>query len=59
MGVEIGEAADDIEPAIVGEFFTGGIEGFDNAVGEQDESVAGLQDNFGGRKGGFGHDAER
>jgi len=59
LGVEIGQASDDVEPAIVGEFFAGGVEGFDDAVGEKDKGVAWLERGFGGRESGFGGDAER
>ena len=58
LRVQIGEAADDIEPAIVGKFFASGVEGFDDAIGEKDERVAGLQGDFGGRESRFGRDAE-
>src|SRR5580700_4975468 len=59
LGVEIGKAPDNVKPAIVGKFFAGSVEGFDDAVGEEDKRVAGLQRDFGGREGGFGGDAER
>ena len=59
LGVEIGEAADDVEPAIVGEFFARGVEGFDYAVGEQDKRVAGLESDFGRGESGLGRDAQR
>ena len=59
LGIEIGEAADDVEPAIVGKFFAGGIESFDNAVGEEDKRVTRLERDFRGWECGFGRDAER
>ncbi len=58
LGVEIGKAADDVEPAVVGKFFAGGVESFDYSVGEEDQRVARLESDFGGRKCGFRRDAE-
>lgn len=58
LGVEIREAADNVDPAIVGEFFAGSVEGFDDAVSEEDQRVAGLKSDFSRRKSGFGSNAE-
>ena len=59
LRVQVGKPSDNVEPAIVGKFFAGGIEGFDDAVGEKDERVARLQRDFSGRECGFRRDAER
>lgn len=58
LGVEIREATDDVEPAIVGEFFAGSVEGLDDAVSEEDKRVTGLQRHFGGGESSFGSNAK-
>ena len=58
LGVKNGHAADDVEPASIGKFLTFGIEGFDDAIGKENESVAWLERYFGRREIGFVGDAQ-
>src|SRR3984957_3247750 len=58
LGVLIREAADDVEPAMVREFFAGRVEGFDDAVGEQNQRVTRFESDFRGGETSFGRDAQ-
>jgi len=59
LGGKIGKITDEMEPALVGELLASGIEGLDDAIGEQNESIARLQLDGSSDKACFAENAER
>src|SRR5208283_468372 len=59
LGGKIGKISNDLEPALVGELLAGGVKGFDDAIGKEDEGVSRLQIDGSGYESGFAENAER